>query len=88
MSIAAIVENGLIKPLEPLPTGWSEGKPLLISESEEKGENEFSPDESWVHEFTKLAAEIPEEDFAKAGAAGDDHRLIAKQQVSTEMGLD
>ena len=86
MSITAIVENGVIKPLEPLPEDWSEGQTVTISENDDHDDEEPFTEE-WLEEYERLASEISEEDYEKAAAAVAEHRREAKEMMAREMGL-
>jgi hypothetical protein len=81
----AVLKNGLIYPLEPLPVGWKEGQEVRV----EKVEQEPSAAEI-DRDFADLAA------LCASGDTADDETLdraieeakrLAKEQVRREMGL-
>ncbi len=86
MVIRAIVEQGRIRPLEPLPSEWVEGRELRVLEAEPHD----GPDEGdrWSREMDKLAAETDDpEDWAHIEAALADADIQAKAHVRREMGI-
>jgi hypothetical protein len=86
MVIRAIVECGLIRPLEPLPTEWIDGQELRVVEAGTREESE-EPD-SWCAEMDTLAAELADpEDWARIEAALTEADRQAKACVRREMGL-
>ncbi len=49
--IRGVVQNGLILPLDPLPTGWAEGRMVVV----EDGESGISDDlDEWYRELDRL----------------------------------
>lgn len=85
MSITAIVENGIIKPLEPLPGDWGEGKAVLISEPSDSHDQKI--EDEWLADYENTGASLTEQDFAQAEATVAEHRREAKDQMAKEMGL-
>jgi hypothetical protein len=63
MTIKAILRDGQIQPLEPLPSGWSEGQELVVEEPE------LSPTETeieqWSNDIEAAAARIPAEEHER-----------------------
>jgi hypothetical protein len=54
MGIKAVIEQGMIRPLEPLPPDWVEGRVLRIEAAEDERE---APD-SWSQEMDALTAHL------------------------------
>jgi hypothetical protein len=86
MVIRAIVERGLIRPLEPLPKEWVDGRELRVLEAE-SSERPEEPD-MWCAEMDTLSAEIDDpEDWARIEAALAAADIQAKSYIRREMGL-
>ncbi len=86
MVIRAIVEQGQIRPLDPLPSEWIEGRELRVLEAE----SHEGPDEAdtWSREMDILAAEPDDpQDWAHIEAALANADIQAKAYVRREMGL-
>jgi len=84
--VKAVVNNGEIRPLEPLPADWQEGQRLRVEKAED-GEPTL---EQIDHDFAVLArlceaSEIEEEE--KLERALHEARRQAKEQVRRHMGL-
>ena len=85
----AVLKNGLIYPLEPLPVEWQEGQEVCVEKVEPSLERE--PSEAEIDgDFADLAT------LCASGDTVDDERLdraleeakrLAKEQVRREMGL-
>ena len=82
----AILKDGLIHPLEPLPPEWQDGKELLVELIEVEDD---SPEaiEQWARELDALCADVDPDDWAKMQAAIDEHRREAKEWMRAYMGL-
>jgi len=63
----AVLRNGLIYPLEPLPADWQDGAELCV-EKPAAEDLHAARAAAWIAEIEKLAAEIP---------PGEDERLEA-----------
>ncbi len=82
----AVLTNGMIRPIEPLPTDWREGEELRV----EKSENSELPIEEIDQHFAELAklcADADPEDDARLGQALQEARDLSKEQVRRSMGL-
>jgi hypothetical protein len=80
----AILMNGLIYPLEPLPPEWEDGHEVNV-EAVEPDDPEAI--DRWAREMDALCADIDPEDCAKLQAAIDKLRREAKAQARREMWL-
>jgi hypothetical protein len=84
--VKAVVNQGEIRALEPLPADWQEGQPLRI----EKAEDSEPPLEEIDRDFAVLASlcqasePADEEQLERALQAA---RRAAKEQVRRHMGL-
>ena len=90
----AVLKNGLIHPLEPLPTEWADGKELCVEEPkelcvEEPKEAEESREEidTWFEQLEAMCSQSNSEDDARLQAAIDQARQEAKEWMRRRMGL-
>jgi uncharacterized protein YggU (UPF0235/DUF167 family) len=88
--IRAVVKNGYIEPLEPLPESWQEGREVWVQPAEVAPDWD-SPEgiDRWINELEAVIAQMPDDPEAsrqleQALAEAD---RIAKEQVRLEMGL-
>ena len=84
--VKAVVSQGEIRPLEPLPADWQEGQPLRV----EKADHGDMPVEEIDRDFSVLASlcEASEPaDEEQLERALQDLRRQAKEQVRRQMGL-
>jgi hypothetical protein len=82
----AILKNGVIYPLEPLPPEWADGQELEVEPIQPADE---SPEaiERWAREMEALCADSDSEDEERMLAAIAEERREAKAQARREMGL-
>jgi hypothetical protein len=62
----AILHNGLIYPIEPLPPEWADGRELWVKEARRKTPADL---DKWAKELEALVAEIDPEDYKRIEAA-------------------
>jgi hypothetical protein len=56
MTIKAVLRDGRIQPLEPLPPQWAEGQELIIEQPEPiAGDSQIT---EWAREFDEASAQI------------------------------
>ncbi len=82
----AVLTNGAIQPLEPLPQDWREGQKLRV----EKMDETEAPLEEIDRDFAVLAnlcANSDPDDDAKLTQALQEAKKAAKEQVRRSMGL-
>jgi hypothetical protein len=82
----AVLKNGTIQPLEPLPPEWKEGQELIVEEAKGPDLRPAAIDE-WAEELDALASESDPEDEARMREAIEEHRRQGKAWVRREMGL-
>ena len=82
--VRAVLEDGVIRPLGPLPAEWREGQSLLI-----EAEAEESPEDvaAWTREIEEAAQRIPEEDHVRFLEALEEQRRLSKEYVRRQMEL-
>lgn len=84
----AVLKNGVIHPVEPLPTNWTEGTQLQVQKAPapKKKHKRFDIDD-WFKRVEKAAAEIDPEDWERMQRAIDKHRAQAKEYAKRQAGL-
>ncbi|HYU33627.1 MAG TPA: hypothetical protein VEW48_15860 [Thermoanaerobaculia bacterium] len=83
--VKAVLHDGVIQPLSPLPDTWSEGQELLVQEAGPVGLEDW---DAWEQEIENLAANISPEDHLRVEAALAEADREAKEFVRRQMGLD
>jgi hypothetical protein len=86
MMVKAVVSQGEIRPLEPLPADWQDGQPLRV----EKADDTEMPVDEIDRDFAVLAglcAASDPSDEALLEKALHSARSEAKEQVRRHMGL-
>ena len=56
--IRAIVKNGVIQPVEPLPENWKEGREVVVDDVAEQRPSESDEFDSWAEDMKILTAEL------------------------------
>jgi len=82
--IRAILKEGVLHPLDPLPAEWTDGREFWVEEACEESPEEL---DKWSQELKALAAEIDPEDIARLEAALAEADKQAKEMVRRQMGL-
>lgn len=82
----AVLESGVIRPLEPLPTDWRDGQELHVEKVDEADASAEAIDRDFA-ELTALCSQGSTDDDARLAQALEEARLISKQQVRRSMGL-
>jgi hypothetical protein len=88
MMIRALIKNGVLKPLDPLPPEWRDGRTVEITGDVASEEDSEGLDE-WYHELEQAIAIDPmtPDDVRQLEAALAEADRLAKEQVRREMGL-
>jgi hypothetical protein len=83
--LKAVVKNGVIHPVEPLPSDWTEGVELEI----QKTTNTLPPKsrDDWLTEMNALCADSTPEQEAGLDAALAELMLASKELARSRMGL-
>lgn len=87
--IRAVLKDGRIQPLEPLPIEWSEGTELVIEDavpSETSIAAGPADLDAWAKEFEEAVAQIAPEDASRIRQALDEADALAKDQARRAMG--
>ncbi len=84
--VRAVLENGVIRPVEPLPPEWREGQELVV----ETGGRAHSDDadDRWAKEFVEATQAITDEDHDRLMAAIEEHKRESKEWVRRAWGLE
>jgi hypothetical protein len=86
MGIKAVVERGIIRPLEPLPSDWVEGLELRVEAA--RDEDVVEAPDTWSQEMDALTANLfSAEEEAQIEETLRDADKQAKSWVRREMGL-
>lgn len=85
--IRAIVRNGTIEPLSPLPAGWEDGRELVVEEANETPVSQKDV-EAWAQEVEAAMAEIPGDDYDRFEAALAEHERESKELVRRQWNLE
>jgi hypothetical protein len=80
--LKAVLRDGVIVPLEPLPPEWEDGAPLEVARATAA---QLDID-AWAKSMSQLCADSPAEDEAAMRRAIDEHRRQAKAQTRRDMG--
>ena len=84
MTIKAILRNGSIEPVEPLPAEWAEGKELLVEDGEAANAGNV---EAWARELDTAVSQVAAEEHDRFRKALEDVELESKEAVRREWGL-
>lgn len=85
MTVRAILRNGQIQPIEPLPSRWSEGQELLIEEPN-TAPSQAELDE-WARDLEEAVAKIPPEEHERFARALEEIERESKEAVRRQWGL-
>jgi hypothetical protein len=81
--LKAILREGVIVPLEPLPPEWEEGATLEVA----KVDSRQLDIDAWAKSMNAMCADSARADEEVMRSAIAQHRQQAKEQVRREMGL-
>lgn len=84
----AVVRNGAILPLEPLPPEWHDGTEVTVEAVQVAALEEINREaDEWFREMEAAVARVDPNDSILIDAAIQEADRIAKEQVRREMGL-
>lgn len=85
MAIRAVIDRGVIRPLEPVPPEWAEGAEVSVELAEDAPSDAL---DHWLETTDALAREcFDPEDWARVQATLAEADALAKEQMRREMGL-
>jgi hypothetical protein len=76
----AVVKNGVIVPIDPLPEEWADGRELWVEEAIQS-KNSNHPLDEWIQDVEKSAAEVDQKDWEEMQAVLDAMHEEAKDHV-------
>jgi hypothetical protein len=85
--LKAVLKNGEIRPLEPLPPEWTDGRELRVEAVVDEDEDEDQDLNTWYHELQSLVAQNDPNDWARVEQAIQTANEQAKALVRKQMGL-
>ncbi len=81
--LKAVLQKGVIVPLEPLPPDWEDGAALEVA----KADAPSLDIDAWSNSMNQLCADSPAEEEERMRRAIEEHRQQAKAQSRRDMGL-
>jgi hypothetical protein len=82
--IRAIIQNGQIHPLDPLPAGWTEGRQVIVEEAEPTSSADLG---QWYRELQELGpAQYEPGEWESVQATLAEADELAKAPVRRRMG--
>jgi len=85
LMIRAVIQNGQIHPLDPLPAEWTEGRQVLIEAAEPPSSDDL---EAWHRELLELGpAQYEPGEWERVQAILSEADELAKAVVRRQMGL-
>jgi hypothetical protein len=85
MTIKAILNHGVIQPVDPLPPDWADGQELLVEEP--SASNADAQISQWAREMDAATAQIPAEEHERFLTALDEIERDSKEAVRKQWGL-
>lgn len=83
--IRAIIENGQIHPLDPLPANWTEGRTVIVEEADSTGTVDL---EEWSRELQELGpAQYEPGEWERVQTTLDEADEQARAAVRRQLGL-
>jgi hypothetical protein len=89
MVIRAVVKNGVLHPLDPLPPEWTEGETVELTGDVERPDDPQVIDQ-WYQELEALIAQTPHdpEDDQRIDEELAEQKRRSKEYMRRQMGLD
>jgi hypothetical protein len=83
--IRGIIQGGQIRPLDPLPAEWTEGRQVIIEDAEATPSDDL---EEWYRELQELGpAQYEPGEWERVQATLAEADTLAKAMVRRQMGL-
>ena len=86
--IRAVVQNGVIQSLDPLPPAWLDGREVVVEEAGAQTDVKSPDHDNWYQDMAELSAELNDSrewDQIEATLAEADRQ--SKESVRREMGI-
>jgi hypothetical protein len=85
MTIKAILRNGRIQPLEPLPSDWTDGQELVVEQPDLAGaEAQIG---QWAKDLEDAAARLPAEEHHRFRQALSEIERESKEAIRRQWGI-
>jgi hypothetical protein len=84
MTIKAVLRDGIIQPIDPLPSDWADGQELVVEEPQPNGAADLA---QWAQEMDAATAQIPAEEHERFLNAVDEIERDSKEAVRKQWGL-
>jgi hypothetical protein len=84
MTIKAVLRNGQIEPLEPLPTEWADGQELVVETDSVATNAQLA---NWMTELDTSVADLPAADHQQFQQALDEIERESKESVRRQWDL-
>jgi hypothetical protein len=86
--IRAVIKNGVIQALEPLPPDWEDGREVVVDDLAEQKPNGATDMDTWAEDMKALTAELNDpQEWHEIEAALAEADRQNKDLVRREMGL-
>lgn len=82
MTIKAILRDGVIQPLEPLPANWSEGQELVVEQPDLT--QTHAQLDAWARELEAATTQLPDEEHGRFRQALIEIERESKEVVRQE----
>lgn len=82
--IRAIVQNGMLQPLDPIPGSWGDGRELSVAVAEVVSETDL---DSWRLELEELVLANDSADFAQVQSLLSETDRLEKESMQRHMEL-
>ena len=78
MTIRAVLRQGVIQPIEPLPPDWRDGQELVVESNGDAGHEQL---QHWADELDAAVESIPADEHDRFLRALDEIELESKESV-------
>ena len=86
--IRAMIQNGVIQPLEPLPPNWTDGHEVVVGDLPDQPTNAVGAMDTWAQDMDRLTARLNDtQEWAALGTALAEADRQSKASVRRDMGL-
>jgi hypothetical protein len=86
--IRAVVRNGVIQPLEPLPPDWEDGREVVVDDLDDQSTNGAADIDTWAEDMKTLTAVLNDpKEWHEIEATLAEADRQNKALVRREMGL-
>jgi len=86
--IRAVVKNGVIQPLEPLPPDWEDGREVVVDDLDGQSPNGAADIDTWAEDMKSLTAVLNDpKEWQEIEATLTEADRQNKALVRREMGL-